>query len=92
MITKEDISRKLSELMLSSVEHLIDLMTRPESTVLDVLLCKTVVETLQGANAKEFSLLLDRITGKVAEEIIVNTEFDTLSVEELTAKVKELTG
>ena len=78
--------------MLSSVEEVVDVMMSQGTPVLDVLLCKTILSTLEGANAKEFSQLLDRITGKVADEIIVNTEFDTLSVEELTAKVKELTG
>lgn len=92
MITKEDISSKLSILMLSSVEELVDIMTSPASTVLDVLLCKTILETLKSASSKEFSHLLDRLTGRVADEIVVSTEFDTLSVDELKEKVKELSS
>ena len=90
MLTKEDISIKLSELMLSAVENLVSTMTDTKSSVLEILLCKTVLQTLKGATAKEFSQLLDRVTGKPAEEIVVNTDFDTLSIEELSERIQAL--
>jgi len=93
-LNAHDVARCLTRLMKMSQQELVELVKRPETTTMELLVAKILEQAIKRGDHTRMSFLLDRTIGKVPIEQKIDMDIDVYSrvMEYLDGSRKESSG